>query len=200
MASPTSSSRISAPSKDQGSAAAKAPLAKASPLKQALRGASFAEGAAMLTPADGTGAKDKSPSSPSAKREFPERFAHDQAMALATLAAPDEVVTGLVLDVAGLALGSGTARDAIVGEGVHEPRENGKEIRVQGSLASIPWTQLINPPDVGKNPLRVRAKAIGQHKKQEILLEATQSSLIEDADRWKGSGFLAAKRVAVSDE
>ncbi|MFO0747355.1 MAG: hypothetical protein U1F43_17060 [Myxococcota bacterium] len=178
-------------------------------LQRKLRGASYAEGAAALAPvqmeAAAAAPAAKAPplppgSEPDLSRiDFPSLFSPDGTIKGhqgVFLADPQAEVTGLVIDATGLALGGGIGQEITFGEGKRDPRDG--QIRVQGAMGRIPMLQLYDQPDVGKNALHIRARAIAHEDvAEEICLDQSTRILVDLADAWRHSGFLAAGRVRI---
>ena len=170
-----------------------------SPLRQALRGASFADGAAMLAPpaAEPLGAPAAAQPGP---KTFPELFAPDGKGLVGyetSIKDPQAVVTGMVVHADCLGCPDYT-EGTYVGEGVRD--EQTKEIHIGGALGRIRVDYVYSQANAGANALHVRTKAVGQgpDRTQELLLDASTARLVEMANAWRNSNFLVPSKIELS--
>lgn len=125
------------------------------------------------------------------------RFAKGSVPKDVTLPKPDEAVTGLIIDVTGLAFDRGFFDSADFGGAKRDPATKKIYIDAVGGVnmhASL--------ADMGANALRVPAKAV-EHPKggpQKIHLDASVASFIEEANAWKQSWFLQGQKVYAFEE
>lgn len=190
----------SAPTPASGGAtpAGPAPAAGHKGLKAGLKGATYAEGAALLAP----GGKQRP--------TFAERFVDGRCDACeAWIAAPNAKVTGVVLDVEGLGWDP-TFGKASFGEGMWDRAHEGRKMVFAGTyIGDVEATDDLG--QAGANPLWVRAKGIQHNYRyakdpetgkqrvidddQRVFLLGPQNNLIVEADAWLASGFLGGPTV-----
>ncbi len=153
----------------------------------AAKGQSFAEGEAARRP--------------DAPRTFPEIIRTSTSDEL-SIPDPDGIVTGLIIDVQGLALGAlGASSDVVFGDAKWEERNDGKRPQ-KFVIADFAANASIHTPiaKCGKNPLTVRAKACEfRDRAHMVWLSSGSAFVIKEADKWRASMFLSAGNIAILD-
>lgn len=128
---------------------------------------------------------------------LPALFAQGKVPKGVTLPRPEDPVTGLVIDVTGLAFDRGFDDRAHFGGAKRDKATRKLYIDAIGGVnmnASL--------ADMGPNALRVGAKAV-EHPKgeaQKIHLDPSVAKFIEEANAWKQSWFLQQNKVYAFEE
>lgn len=138
---------------------------------------------------------------PDAPRTFPEIIRASTSGEL-SIPDPDGVVTGLIIDVQGLAFGGmGWSDNVVIGDATWEERRDNKRPQKMVIANFATGASVYTPiSKCGKNPLTVRAKACEFRDRSHLVwLSSGAAYVIKEADKWRASMFLSAGNIAILD-